>query len=131
MKRIIAIFTFLFIAGYNLNAQAKMEFEQETIDYGEVAYKSDGVRVFKFTNTGDEPLIIKEVKSTCGCTVPKKPKDAIAPGDTGEIEVKYDTSRQGPIRKTVTVYSNAEKSPYPLKIKGYVQKKDTKSILEK
>ena len=57
--------------------------------------------------------------STCGCTVPKKPEGPIAPGESGVIEVKYDTNRAaGPIRKTITVYSNASPEPYSLKIKG-------------
>ena len=130
MKNLIAFAVLLFV-GIAAQAQAKIEFEQETIDYGEIEYKSDGVRTFVFTNTGDEPLVIDNVKSTCGCTVPEKPKEAIAPGEKGEIKVKYATNRPGPIRKTITVYSNADQSPYPLKIKGYVKKEDTKSVLEK
>ena len=104
---------------------AKMEFKSETIDYGEIKKGSDGVRVFEFTNTGDAPLVIEDVKSSCGCTVPKKPEEAILPGNTGQIEVKYDTKRVGPIRKTVTVYSNAEESVKALKIKGTVLDSDT------
>mgnify|MGYP002063185881 CR=1 FL=1 len=67
-----------------------------------------GVRIFKFKNTGNAPLIVSDVKSSCGCTIPKKPKDPIMPGESGEIEVKYDTKRVAPIRKTVTVISNAD-----------------------
>ena len=104
---------------------AKMEFKSETIDYGEIKKGSDGVRVFEFTNTGDAPLVIEDVKSSCGCTVPKKPEEPIMPGKTGQIEVKYDTKRVGPIRKTVTVYSNAEESVKALKIKGTVIDSDT------
>jgi len=130
MKNIIAFAIFLFV-GIAAQAQAKIEFEEETIDYGQIEYKSDGVRTFIFTNTGTEPLVIDKVKSTCGCTVPEKPKDPIAPGEKGEIKVKYATNRQGPIRKTITVYSNADRSPLPLKIKGFVKKEDTKSVLEK
>ena len=122
MKKLIAIAIF-FVAGIAVTqAQntAKMEFKSETIDYGEIKKGSDGVRVFEFTNTGDAPLVIEDVKSSCGCTVPKKPEEAILPGKTGQIEVKYDTKRVGPIRKTVTVYSNAEQSIKALKIKGTV-----------
>jgi len=75
---------------------------------------------FEFTNTGTSPLIISRVYSSCGCTIPKKPEDPILPGETGEIEVKYDTKRVGPIRKTISVYSNAGKVPHPLKIKGTI-----------
>ena len=64
------------------------------------------------------PLVISDVHSSCGCTVPKKPKEPIMPGETGEIEVKYDTNRVMPIRKTITVLSNADTPSVSLKIKG-------------
>jgi len=103
---------------------AKIEFKEETIDYGVIEQGADGIRKFEFTNTGDAPLIISRVYSSCGCTVPKKPEDPILPGETGEIEVKYDTKRVGPIRKTISVYSNAGQAPFPLKIKGTIKAKD-------
>ena len=127
MKKLFVLIA-LFIAGLNVQAQAKIEFKSETIDYGNIAKGSDGVRVFEFTNTGDTELVISDVKSSCGCTVPEKPKGPIAPGTTGEIKVKYDTKRVGPIRKTVTVYSNATEPIKALKIKGVVEA--NKSILE-
>jgi len=99
---------------------AKIEFKEEVIDYGTIEKGADGVRIFEFTNTGTEPLIISRVYSSCGCTIPKKPEDPVLPGETGEIEVKYDTKRVGPIRKTVSVYSNAGPVPFPLKIKGTI-----------
>ena len=131
MKK-LAIVALIALFGFTqgINAQAKIEFKTETIDYGDIAKGSDGVREFEFTNTGDQPLIISEVKSTCGCTVPKKPKGPIAPGESNIIQVKYDTKRIGPIRKTVTVYSNAEEPIISLKIKGKVMA-DGKSVLEK
>lgn len=101
-------------------AGAKIEFKDEVIDYGTIEKGADGVRKFEFTNTGTQPLIISRVYSSCGCTIPKKPEDPILPGQTGEIEVKYDTKRVGPIRKTVSVYSNAGPVPFPLKIKGTI-----------
>lgn len=130
------LFTILFIGliGFAVNAQdkvAKIEFETETIDYGTIDKGADGLRVFKFKNTGNAPLIITKVKSSCGCTVPKKPKDPIMPGETGEIEVKYDTKRVMPIRKTITVTSNAERPTIALKIKGNVIDPSKNSVLEK
>ena len=107
-------------------AGAKIEFKEETIDYGTIEKGADGIRKFEFTNTGSEPLIISRVYSSCGCTIPKKPEDPILPGATGEIEVKYDTKRVGPIRKTISVYSNAGAVPYPLKIKGTIVAAKTK-----
>lgn len=99
----------------------QLTFESNVIDYGTIEKGSDGIRVFRFTNTGDAPLIIEKVYSSCGCTIPKKPEAPIAPGEKGEIQVKYDTNRVGPIRKTVTVNSNAtEQQTIALKIKGTV-----------
>lgn len=122
MKKLIAITVFVLAGFATAQAQktAKMEFKSETIDYGEIKKGSDGVRVFEFTNTGDAPLVIEDVKSSCGCTVPTKPEKPILPGETGKIEVKYDTNRVGPIRKTVTVYSNSDEPVKALKIKGTV-----------
>ena len=110
--------------GFGLTAQdaaAKIEFKTETVDYGEIAKGADGVRVFEFTNTGKAPLIISDVRSSCGCTIPKKPDAPIMPGKTGEIQVKYDTNRVGPIRKAITVISNADTPTKVLKIKGEVK----------
>lgn len=122
------------IATYAQETTAKIEFKNDTIDYGKIENGSDGVRVFEFTNTGNAPLVITNVKSSCGCTVPKKPTAPIAPGEKGEIEVKYDTKRTGFIRKTITVTSNASNIKNGisyLKIKGEVKKIDNSSILEK
>lgn len=122
MKNFITVL-FVGLFALSLSAQekvAKIEFEQDVIDYGEVAMGSDGVRVFKFKNTGEVPLIISRVYSSCGCTIPKKPEEPVKPGETGEISVKYDTKRVGPIRKTITVYSNADTPTVAVKIKGRV-----------
>jgi hypothetical protein len=129
MKRLVLI-ALIALIGHTVQAQAKISFKEETIDFGKIAKGSDGVRVFEFTNTGDKPLIITDVKSSCGCTVPKKPDGPVAPGASSTIQVKYDTNRVGPIRKTVTVYSNAEEAIKALKIKGEVLA-DGKSLLEK
>ena len=129
MKKLIVV-ALISLIGYTSSAQAKISFKNETVDYGKIVKGSDGVRVFEFTNTGDAELVVTNVKSSCGCTVPKKPEDPIAPGASGSIEVKYDTNRVGPIRKTVTVYSNADEPIKALKIKGEVLNAD-KSILEK
>jgi hypothetical protein len=135
MKNFLGILAAVFItAGAYAQTGPKIEFKSETIDYGTVSKDTDnGIRSFEFTNTGDAPLIIKDVKSTCGCTVPTKPKDPILPGKTGKIEVKYNMN-PGPIRKTITVQSNAVNYPdgvIAIKIKGEVVKKDEVNILEK
>ena len=133
MKQLITIMFIglISLSGYAQDKMAKIEFKETTIDYGTIDKGADGVRVFEFTNTGDAPLIISKVKSTCGCTVPKKPEAPIMPGETGEIEVKYDTKRVMPIRKTITVISNAETPTVALKIKGNVIDPTKTSVLEK
>lgn len=97
-------------------------FENEVIDYGTIEQKADGVRVFKFTNTGEAPIVITNAKGSCGCTVPTYSKNVIAPNETGEIEVKYDTNRIGKFTKTITLTSNASEPTKVLRIKGEVLK---------
>lgn len=126
MKKILLLLTFLSIMAFgNAQTGAKIEFSEKdnTIDYGTVSKDSDsGVRSFQFKNTGDAPLVITNVQSTCGCTVPSYPKEPILPGKSGKIDVKYNMN-PGAIRKTITVESNAvnyEDGKVPLKIKGEV-----------
>jgi hypothetical protein len=133
MKKVMLI---LFVGFFSLGLMAqekvaKIVFKTDTIDYGTIEKGSDGIRIFEFTNTGNAPLIISSVKSTCGCTIPKKPDGPIMPGETGQIEVKYDTNRVNPIRKTITVTSNADTPTIALKIKGEVIDSNKTSVLEK
>jgi len=128
MKKIVVVL-FMGLMALSLQAQektAKIQFKAETVDYGQIEKGSDGIRVFEFTNTGEVPLIISKVSSSCGCTIPKKPEQPILPGKTGEIQVKYDTNRVGPIRKAITVISNADTPTKVLKIKGEVKAIDGK-----
>ncbi len=124
MKKIASIVFLALFVGFSANAQdrkiAKIEFTNTVIDYGEIAKGSDGIKVFEFTNTGNAALVISKVNSSCGCTVPSWTKEPVAPGASGRIEVKYDTKKVGPIRKTITVNSNAETPNVALKIKGTV-----------
>ncbi len=123
MKKAI-LFILLIYSPQVLSAQASgpmISFDTDTIDYGEITKGSDGVRTFTFENTGNAPLEIQGVRSSCGCTIPKKPEIPIAPGDKGEITVRYDTNRVGVFRKTITVNTNvSSKAIIALKIKGNV-----------
>jgi len=119
-KIIILLLALISFQGFSQEKKAKIEFKQTEIDYGTIDKNSDGSRIFEFTNTGDAPLIINRVKSSCGCTVPSKPTKPIMPGQSDKIVVKYNTHRAGPFRKTITVYSNAENNVVILKIKGKV-----------
>jgi hypothetical protein len=86
-----------------------MNFGQPNFDFGNVPQDSENKHVFTFTNTGKEPLVIESAKGSCGCTVPKYPKEPIAPGGTGEIEVVYKPGKQKDRQtKTVTITANTE-----------------------
>ena len=133
MKNLVAILFvgMLSISAFAQEKVAKIEFKTDVIDYGTIQKGADGLRVFEFTNTGTAPLIVSKVTSTCGCTVPKKPERPILPGEKGQIEVKYDTQRVMPIRKTITVLSNADTPTVALKIKGEVVDSSANNVLDK
>ena len=120
MKK-IGLFLVIIFSSLSLYSQ-EFKFEQETIDYGKIEKASEGARVFVFTNVGNQPLIIETIKSSCGCTVPKKPDQPIMPGEKGEIEVAYDTKRPGGFSKAITIFSNAKNERKMVKIKGYIEK---------
>jgi hypothetical protein len=101
-------------------ANITIDFESKVVDYGKIEHNADGVRKFVFTNNGTEPLIIKNAKGSCGCTVPTWPKEPIAAGETAEIGVKYATNRVGKFTKTITLTTNADKKPVILTVKGEV-----------
>jgi hypothetical protein len=136
MKNLLLFSSFLFTMSMFAQGNPKIEFlaVDNTIDYGQVYKDSDsGVRTFEFKNTGDAPLIISNVLSTCGCTVPSKPDAPILPGKTGKIEVKYNMN-PGPIRKTITVESNATnvtEGKVILKLKGEVLVREVVNPLAK
>jgi len=138
MKKLSTLLGIVLFAAFGLFAQnsksaseiksqggPEMTFESEVIDYGTIPQHADGVRTFKFTNTGTAPLIISNAKGSCGCTVPTWPKKPINPGESAEIQVKYATNRLGPINKSVTVNSNANEAIKVLRIKGEVVEKET------
>ena len=120
MKTSVLFFAIFFIS-ISFNAQ-EFKFDEETIDYGKIEKASNGERTFVFTNTGDQPLIIQKIKSSCGCTVPKKPSGPVMPGEKGEIKVSYDTKRVGGFSKSITITSNAKNALKVIKIKGFVNK---------
>ena len=110
----------------------EIEFEKVVHDYGDVPYNGDGKCEFRFTNTGNEPLLVLKPKSSCGCTVSTWPKDPILPGKSEVIEVTYRTNRVGKIDKTITVTSNAVQNPtMVLRIKGRVLDQPTETLPEK
>jgi hypothetical protein len=111
--------------------KAQIVFEKLTHDYGTFK-ESDGVQtaVFSFINKGTEPLILNNVRASCGCTTPKWTREPVGPGGRGEIEVSYDPkNRPGAFNKTVMVSSNAQNSTTVLRITGTVTERE-KSLAE-
>lgn len=120
------LFSLLFISIISLTfaqSNAKIVFEEETFDFGELPEGPKVETEFVFTNTGTEPLIITNAKGSCGCTVPSWPRNPIAPGETGAITVVYNTARRpGQFTKTITLTSNADTPTKVIKIRGSVVK---------
>lgn len=86
-----------------------IKFDEDKVDFGNILQDSEHTKIFSFTNTGSEPLIIENAKGSCGCTVPQYPKEPIAPGETGEITVVYKPGKQlNKQNKTVTITANTE-----------------------
>jgi len=89
-------------------------------DFGKIQLNKPVTHEFKFTNTGDAPLVISSVQASCGCTVAEYSKDAIAPGAQGFVKTTYNAAKVGVFTKSVTVNANAENNVVQLFIKGEV-----------
>ena len=146
MKKAILLFVTIVFAAFTVYAQVstatenavaknpnapEITFEKTVHNYGSIPYNGDGKCIFEFTNTGKEPLILTNVRSSCGCTVPKWPREPILPGHTDVINVEYKTNRVGKINKTITVQSNGKTKTIVLRVKGQVLKKEATVTPEK
>ena len=122
MKRILLIICLVISSTPVLSQEnyAEISFKETLIDYGTIENGDDGKKTFEFKNTGNSPLIFSRIFSSCGCTIPKKPEKPIQPGESGTIEVEYDTKRTGLFQKAITVNSNAKTPNVILRIKGEV-----------
>lgn len=134
MKKFFGLLLFLGLAvfGYAQEDAVNgpvMNFETIEIDYGTIDQGADGVRKFMFTNTGTEPLVIKNARGSCGCTVPTWPKEPVMPGETASVDVRYDTNRVGKFTKTVTLTTNEAIGTRMLTIKGNILKKDAEEAV--
>jgi hypothetical protein len=122
MKKLFVAILFMASVVIAANAQPKIQFKTTEHDFGQI--KEDGgpaVTMFDFTNEGNAPLVLSNVKASCGCTTPEWPKEPIAPGKTGTIKVSYDPqNRPNSFRKTITVSSNADQPNLTLTIMGNV-----------
>ena len=103
---------------------AAFEFAETEWDFGDIQEGTTVEHVFKFTNSGEAPLIIYNAAGSCGCTVPNWPREAIAPGAEGEIQVKFNSSgRSGVNKKTVTITANTVPNKKMLNITSNVMPK--------
>jgi hypothetical protein len=133
MKKFILLSMFVSMAFSFVNAQEtqqkeqpldgpKITFNEMEHKYGTIKKGGDGNCEFIFTNEGNEPLILSNVRASCGCTTPSWTKEPIMPGKSGSIKVRYNTNNIGGFNKTITVTSNAIDSPrLVLKISGKVE----------
>jgi hypothetical protein len=121
----------LFLAAYlvfiiNSFGQGNFDFPIDKHDFGTVEESGPIGYEFTFTNTGTAPIVISDVRASCGCTTPSWPKEPIAPGGKGVIKAEYNTTgRIGTFNKSITITSNAVEPSKVLYIKGIVDPKQT------
>ena len=130
MKRFLTILTAVIIATATSCSQANngsvnkkaaiITFAEAEHDFGTIEQNSAAEYAFVYKNTGKEPLVISNVQTSCGCTVPEWTRDPVNKKKSGVVKVKYNTHAAGSFNKTITVYSNANNSPVTLRIKGVV-----------
>jgi len=97
-------------------------FDKTEHDFGEIEAKTAVETIFSYTNTGDAPLVITNIKSSCGCTVPSDwSKEPLSPGETSKFTVKFNGSGKNSVSKTITVTANTEAGKETVKIKAFVK----------
>ncbi len=107
----------------DLSDVPRISFTETEYDFGVIEPGANAVHYFVFSNTGKSPLVITNVRSSCGCTVPQWPKTPLTGGTKDSLRVEYNTKIKGAFNKSITVLSNAENSAVELRIKGSVIKK--------
>lgn len=107
--------------------QAHIQFNQTLHDFGTVAMNTKVSHDFVFTNPGEETLMIQDIQTSCGCTVPQWPQKPIQSGEKENIHIVFDADFPGAFSKTITVYYNGKNSPDTLYIKGEVERTKTAS----
>lgn len=98
-----------------------MTFDESEWDFGRIAQGTNVEHMFKFTNTGDAPLIVSDAKGSCGCTVPAFTKDPIAPGERGEMLVKFNGTGQNQRTISINITANTERGAERVTIKAFVE----------
>ena len=118
--RLTAALSFLVCPFLPVWAQAPLFVENEIINVGEVLYQQPKTATFHLTNRGSEPLVIRDIHASCGCTKVAWPQSAIAPGDNADITVTYDARMMGTFQKELEVYTSAADAPLYLTLQGRV-----------
>lgn len=111
MKKTLLLIALAFCSICNVSAQAKIKFNKLTENVGTFSESNPVQKAeFVFTNDGDKPLVINQAIASCGCTVPSYPKEPIAPGQQGKIQVTYNGKGKFPghFKKTITIRTNGE-----------------------
>ena len=99
-----------------------LEFDKSEHDFGQLEARQNVETVFSYKNNGDAPLVITNISSSCGCTIPKDwSREPLAPGESGKFTVKFNGSGSGNVSKTVTVTANTEKGREVVKVKAFVK----------
>ncbi len=100
----------------------EIEFEDKYHDFGNVKEGEKVSHTFRFTNVGENPLVISEAIPTCGCTIPSFSKHPILPGEQGEVEIEFNSSnRKGNNNRSIMIVSNAKEQRIPLSFSAYVE----------
>lgn len=105
------------------NSSANVQFDFDEFDFDEIKFNDKAEIYFTYKNIGGNNLVINDINTSCGCTVPKWPKTPLSKNQKDSIKINYDTSTLGYFTKEIIVYSNSETSPNHLFIKGKVVKK--------
>ena len=120
-KRILFLLaTFIFLGSLTVSAQAILKFEKISHNFGKFAEEKPVTYTFVFTNTGDEPLVIHQAMSSCGCTIANYTKTPVEPGKKGEVNVTYNGKGKYPghFKKAITIRSNASNKLVRLYVEG-------------
>jgi hypothetical protein len=102
------------------NEKPEFKFNEEKHDFGKIPQGTPVTTVFEFTNIGKEPLILADVKPTCGCTIADYTKTPVKSGEKGVIKITYNAAAAMAFNKTIVVTSNAKTPTKYLNIVGEV-----------
>jgi len=116
------------VAASLVNSNDLITWSTETYEFGSIEQGVPATAEFVLTNEGKQPLIITDVKKTCGCTVPAYNDEPIMPGKSSTIKATYNAKKAGPFTKTIKVYTTLSDQPILLKLKGEVEKKEAAAV---